>query len=463
LILLAAMVWGFGQPAAAEPPVRYDNHAVVRAQLTSPRDVDTMLSVTQDHWSESVGIGAVDFRVSPEGLERLEASGIRYQVLIEDIQPLIDAERERLSQGRGAAAGGGWFDDYKDYDAVNADLEDLVALRPDLAEILTVGTSLEGRTIYGIRITGPGANKPAVLLNGCQHAREWIAVMVPIYVADRLVRDYDIDPVVRDLVNRVEFLIIPIVNPDGYVYSWGPDRMWRKNRRHNGNGIYGVDLNRNWDFEWGGQGSSGNPNSQTYRGPQPFSEPETQAMRDFYEARPQIVSNIDFHSYSQLVLAPWGYTSDLPPDHDELDELGGAMASLIFDVHGKNYIHGPVYTILYPASGISIDWTYGDQGVFSYTIELRPVGSPGFILPPEEIIPNSEEIFPAMLHLAEWSAEGVIIGDLNGDGSVGIGDLLMLLAEWGPCPDPPAECPADLDGDGNVGINDLLILLANWG
>ena len=98
-------------------------------------------------------------------------------------------------------------------------------------------------------------------------------MMVPMYIADRLVSDYDTDPVIQDLVDRVEFIIVPIVNPDGYVHTWGPDRLWRKNRRDNGHGTFGVDPNRNWDFGWGGAGSSGITNSETYRGTAPFSEP----------------------------------------------------------------------------------------------------------------------------------------------------------------------------------------------
>ena len=441
--------------------VRYDNYKLVRTQLNSQDQLQTMLSISQDHWTESAGIGPVEFSVSPRGMQALDASGIQYEVLIDNLQAMIDAERRRLDKADPLAAGG-WFADFKDYDAANAYLNELAALRVDITEVFEVGTSLEGRAINAIRITGPGQNKPVVLLNGCQHAREWVAVMIPMYIADQLIREYGIDPIITDLVDRVEIVIIPIVNPDGYEYSWDVDRFWRKNRRPNGGGSFGVDLNRNWDFGWGGEGSSGNPNSQIYRGVAPFSEPESAAMRDFYQANPQIVANIDFHSYSQLVLQPWGYSPDLPDDHIALDSLGGEMASIITSVNGESYVNGPVYSILYPASGISIDWTYGDQGVFSYTIELRDQGFYGFVLPPEQIIPNAQEIFPAMLHLLEWSAPDNILGDLDGNGLVGASDLLILLANWGPCGDCD-DCPADLDADCIVGASDLLILLANWG
>jgi murein tripeptide amidase MpaA len=395
--------------AGAQAPARYDDHVVVRAEIASEKDLDSLRSIGARLFGEAEGIGPVDYLLERRSLAALEASGIRHRVLIEDVQGPIAAERERLAAA-GGVAGGPWFLDFKDYAAVNAKLDEFAATRPDLASVFTVGTSLEGRAIRGVRITGPGSGKPAVLINGCQHAREWIAVMVPMYVADQLIGLYDTDPDVAALVNAIEWFIVPIVNPDGYVYTWGPDRLWRKNRRNNGNGTFGVDLNRNWGYEWGhDSGSSSDSGSETYRGPAPFSEPETQAMRDFYQARPQIVSNIDFHSYSQLVLGPWGYTDvEVPADNNLLQPLGDAMAAAILSVHGETYVSGPAGPTLYLASGISIDWAYGDQGVFSYTIELRPTGSPGFILEPQEIIPTAEENFAAVVELGDFSLQGVL-------------------------------------------------------
>ncbi len=400
-IITAAFV---GVPAIAQPvgPVRYDGHAVVQAVLTSQADIDAMSAIGARLWGEAVGVGPVDYVVSHQEREAMTAAGIAFEVVIGDVQPLIDAERQRLAEG--GVAGAGWFLAFTDYDAINARLDELVQQRPDLASIVVVGESLEGRAIRGIRITGPGQDKPAVLINGCQHAREWISPMVTMYAADRLISDYDADAQVQAIVDAVEFLIVPMVNPDGYVYSWGPDRLWRKNRRNNGDGTFGVDLNRNWDFGWGlDSGSSPNTNDETYRGTAPFSEPETQVMRDYVTAHPQIVAHIDFHSYSQLVLWPWGYTSSLAPDVAVLDELGATMAASILSVHGETYVNQQGID-LYAASGVIIDWAYGAQGIFSYTIELRSDGpDPGFLLPPDQIIPTAEENFPAVLDLAQFA------------------------------------------------------------
>jgi hypothetical protein len=395
-----------GGLAAQYPPVRYDGHKVVRVTIAGERDLRAMTALSDDVWSEHVAAGPVEFRVRPESMAKLAASGLPYEVLIDDVQSLIDAERARLA---GPAQAGGWYDEYKDLDAIHEHLRSLAELRPDLARRIGVGDSIERRRIRGIRITNDAANpgqcKPAMVFVATQHAREWVAPMVTMYLAEALVSRYDTDPVVKDLVDRVEFFIVPVANPDGYVYSWTTDRLWRKNRRRNaGTGCRGVDTNRNWGHQWGGEGASSQACSETYRGAAAFSEPEPSALRDFILARPQVRYVHDMHSYGQLALAPWGYTSALPPAHSTYQMLGAAIVQRIQAVHGKTYVHGPTYTTIYPASGVATDWAAGGPGTYAFGFELR--GTPGgFILPPEQILPNSEEILPAALHLAAFIAD----------------------------------------------------------
>jgi len=384
--------------------VDYTGHKLVRVTLRTQQDVQTMLAISSDNWSEGIGPGQVLFRVPPDRMDALRASGLPFEVVHDNIQALIDAEAAAQSAARGRA----WFDAYHTYDEINAYIDTLVALRPDLVTKLNLGTSIEGRTIFGMRITSSvgGSNKPAVLYNGCQHAREWISPATVMYLADRLVRDYDTDPQVQRLGDDVIFYIVPIVNPDGYVYSWTTDRLWRKNRRNNGGGVYGVDLNRNWGAGWGlDSGSSSNPSSEVYRGTAPFSEPETQAVRDFVLTHPEIAAHIDFHSYSQLILYPYDYQAAYPPEPDRTTfvNLSADMANAIFSVHGQVYTDMSGWE-LYLASGTMPDWMYIDQGILAWTIELRPVGSPGFILPPDQIIPTGEENFAAILVLSDYVA-----------------------------------------------------------
>lgn len=393
-----------------EARVRYDDHKVVRTVISSLDQIDKLHDLGARLMSCHEGLGVVDYLVAPDLMDDLQATNIPFEVINDNIQRDIDAEYARLqAQGEVSPRDITWFNDYKNYDAVNAKLTQMVADRPDLVSMYSIGTSLQGRQIYGIKITGPGTNKPAIQLNGCHHAREWITVMVPMWIADKLIYSYDTDPTLHALVDALEWYIIPIVNVDGYVYTWQTDRLWRKNRRLNAGGCYGVDDNRNYSVGFGGGGSSSDPCSETYRGTVAFSEPETLAMKNFTQAHPNIVTSHSYHSYSQLVMSPYGYTNTLPADHSTFMEMNAAMAAAILAVHGVSYNYGPIYSTIYQASGNDVDWYYDVEGIFSFVTELRDTGYYGFELPPAQIIPNCEEIFPAALYQGDWATSPVKI------------------------------------------------------
>ena len=200
-------------------------------------------------------------------------------------------------------------------------------------------------------------------------------------------------------------------------HSHASARLWRKNRRDNGRlqGA-GVDLNRNYDTNWDMDGGASRmPGSETYKGPYAASEPEVQALTAYFLKQARVVGAIDFHSFSQLILRPYGHTRDLPPHEDHLKTVGDTMRDLIRDVHGKQYTS--IASIgLYPTTGTASDWFYESeavrermgQRVYGYTIELRPasaMGAGGFLLSPKEIIPTGEEIFPAVVYFAKYAAE----------------------------------------------------------
>ncbi len=472
LILLFAAS-ALAQPTAPNPAavVRYDHHRLVRVTVRDARELVAALALTDDVWTcGGVGIGAWDARFSPDQYDALRASGIPHAVVIENLQARIDAENARLRSPLPRppsplqAADGPWFADFKNYAAISAYVDTLAALRPDIATRIILGQSLEGRAIFGLRITNDGFNpgrcKPAVVFNSNQHAREWIAPMVNMYAADRLVRDYGTDPVVTDLVNRVEFLFVPVVNPDGYQWSWDVDRYWRKNRRPNAGGSFGVDTNRNWGFQWGvplphSNAGNSNPTSQVYWGTGPFSEPETQVMRDFILARPQFRSHADIHSYGQLLLHPWCWTPTPSPDHALFQSLGLQFRNLILAVHNRAYTYGIWYNTLYPSSGAATDWVYGARGRASFTFELR---GPDFVLPPTEIIPNSQEVYPALLHYADWTADTFPFkADFNDDCEYTVADFSAFQTAF-----VAGDPRADFNGDGQFTVADFSAFQSAW-
>ncbi len=393
--------------AGDDDRVRYDDHTVARIEVDSMRDLRTLLALGGDIWSESIGVGSIDVMLPTDRIPVLDRAGLDHTILIESVQPLLDAERLRLeAAGEGGVAGGGFFDDYRTGDDLLAFYDALAAARPDLVTSRVIGTSIEGRPIRAFTICGGDpASVPAIYVNTGAHAREWIGPATIAFVADALVNGHDADPRITTLVDGLCWHIVPLANPDGYEHTWSVNRLWRKTRRNNGDGTFGVDWNRNFAAGWGGPGSSGATGNDTYRGTAPFSEPETQATRDDVLAQPNVAIFLDVHSYSQLVLWPYGYTSGEPAgEAGEIHRaIGEGMADAILSVHGSSFAPQPAFD-LYLASGTSLDWAWDDAGVFGFTYELRDTGQFGFILPPDQIVPSGEEILESLL----WTGEQVI-------------------------------------------------------
>jgi len=383
---------------------RYENWSIVEVQIDSPKTLELLRNAGARSLACFDHAGKTPMLLDDAAMQLANKLQIQFRIIETDIdQRLENFERQReRARNRGL---GGWYSDYKTWTEVNVHIEELASGAPEIATTFLVGTTHEGRDIRGIRITAPGdsTDRLRVLFNGCQHAREWVAVMVPVYVAEELINGWYSDPETQSLLTSTEVIIVPIVNPDGYAYTYAPngDRFWRKNRRNNPGSCEGVDLNRNWDLDWnGGDSTSTSTCSDIYVGPSVFSEPETQAMRDLINTLPNLVSHIDFHSYSQLVLEPWASTYDPHPRDPVLKALSGAMTEAIASVHGEVYLAGGG-ELLYNADGTFEDWSTS-TGALGYTIELRPNGSPGFDLPPEEIVPTCEENFAAIMEMLRF-------------------------------------------------------------
>jgi hypothetical protein len=263
----------------------------------------------------------------------------------------------------------------------------------------SLGTSYEGRQLWAVKISdNPEVDEaePEVLFTASQHAREHLTVEMALYLLNELSSKYASDTRIKNVVDSREIWIVFNLNPDGAEYdvATGSYRSWRKNRQPNaGSSAVGTDLNRNWSYRWGCcGGSSGSFSSETYRGASAFSAPETQRVRDFTNSRviggvQQIKAGIDFHTYSELVLWPYGYTTAdtaaglTADDRSALATLGQSMAA-------SNGFTPEQASDLYIADGTIDDWMWGTYKIFHYTFELYPrTSSPGFY-PPDEVIPT---------------------------------------------------------------------------
>ncbi|KAI9217670.1 hypothetical protein BC828DRAFT_351264 [Blastocladiella britannica] len=225
----------------------------------------------------------------------------------------------------------------------------------------SIGQSVEGRDIAAVRIGAPSASpKPQVYVQATLHAREWGAASTAHYIAHALLTNYTLDNDTRRFLDTYDVHIVPVANPDGYTWTWeeNGDRLWRKNRRQNADGSIGVDLNRNWDFSWDDlSGSSDVAQDETYRGPSPGSEPETRALAKYFSSLTNVVASIDMHTFSQLILLPWGNTRTPTPGNDDYVAVGQLMHSAIAAVNGSDYLSVPSMD-LYPTSGTASDWFY---------------------------------------------------------------------------------------------------------
>lgn len=279
---------------------------------------------------------------------------------------------------------------FHNYDELEELLLELESNHPEIIKVNRIGPSVEGRDLFHVVLTedpnGDLESKPAVIMMGGHHAREHLSVELPLGIIKYIVEGYQNrdSEILRLLSNRI-LHVIPIVNPDGAEYDISNDfyKHWRKNRKENREGSFGVDLNRNYDHEWGTVGTSHSHQSDVYCGSEPFSEPESQAVKELVESYDNISILLSIHTYSELILYPWGHTYD--PISDSRDrETHEVMAETMAEWNGYKPQQS---SDLYKTSGDTSDWAYGKMGIFSFTFELDPAsGREGGFYPGQSYI-----------------------------------------------------------------------------
>jgi murein tripeptide amidase MpaA len=343
--------------------------------------------------------GSIYLVASPDDLIALNAKNISYD---------IEAYTAHPQKNDSLTIQSGVNGDFHSYFELERDLMELADAYPHLAQVVDLGDSLEQRNIYALRISdnvGMSENEASVIFLGCHHAREWISVEVSYLLGKYLVENYNTDAEVRRLVDNCDIWIVPLVNPDGLEYTIHFFRYWRKNMRDNRDGTYGVDLNRNYGFNWGWDdlGSSPDSASDVYRGPSPFSEPETQAVRDLF-AQVNFQALVSYHSYSQVILYPWGYTEEASDQEALLSQIGKEMSRLMQPVNERYYPVERAGDGFYLTNGDTTDWSFGVYGIPSYTIELPPQSrlTGEFFNAESDIQPIFNENLQAALYLIDW-------------------------------------------------------------
>jgi hypothetical protein len=325
-------------------------------------------------------------------IQELTKNGFTYEILIEDVSEFYKKRSQNKTSKRNSSCINtaehsiqvpenfnlgtmGGFYTYEEFlneiDHMFQQYPNLISAKAPISNFLTH----ENRPIYWLKISdnpNDDENEPEILYSSIHHAREPMSLTSTVFYMWYLLENYENNSEIKYLVNETEMFFIPLLNPDGYVQNQTSNPfgggMFRKNKRDNGDGTFGVDLNRNYNHEWGTTGVSFNTNSDTYPGTGPFSEPETQAMKWFCENR-NFKFAFNAHSYSNLILFPIGSSVEaFAEDHEYFQNIGNEM------VRYNNFI-AQKSSALYPASGDSDDYMYLEEldlkpKIFAFTPEI---------------------------------------------------------------------------------------------
>ncbi|CAE6440354.1 unnamed protein product [Rhizoctonia solani] len=393
-ILCAATVYAISTfVVASQTPCQYEGTKIIRIPTGSQEQTDRLINLINrlgvPTWTDvHTPYSHMDVQVSKDRL------GTFYNALRE-FSPDLDSQLTVIHEDL-------------------AFLNDLASAFPNNAKVVASGNSYEGRVITGINIFGSAGSgtKPAVIFHGTVHAREWISTMVTEHIAYILLSNYTTSSTIKSYVDKYDFYIFPVVNPDGFVYTQSEpnNRLWRKNRQPPPlNSIcYGRDINRNWVWQWGTGGSSTDPCDNGYHGVSAGDSPEFKGLSAFLDARANSDAGaalyMDFHAKGLLFMSPYGYSdTEIAPDRAEHSRMEQGFPMAFKAPYNNTLTTGPIYQTIYQASGNSVDYAYAHSKIkYSFAIELRGgPSSSGFLLPPDEIKPSGIEVYEGVKYLLE--------------------------------------------------------------
>ncbi|KAJ1329880.1 carboxypeptidase A4 [Microdochium nivale] len=415
LLLSACTLLGLASAATLQPrKISYDGFQVVRLPvgMDASKVTDIVNKLGLSTWKGAPKAGHyTDIVVAPEKIAAFTkaTAGMERSVLHENLGQSIAAESEFPAFSI-AAVNSTWFNSYHPYADHLGFLRGLQQQYPSQSEIVTSGNSLQGNAITGIHLFGSaGKNvKPAIVIHGTVHAREWIGTMVVEYFAYNLLSNYASNSEIKAFVDKYDFYFFPVVNPDGFIYTQTTDRLWRKNRQTtSGSSCLGHDINRNWNFKWSvAGGASTDPCADDFKGLSAGDTPEFKALSSWMagiKSKQGLKLFIDYHAYSQLFMTPYGYScTAVATKNTELQSLAKGAVAAIKAQSGFVYDYGPICSTIYQATGSSVDYVNDVIGSeYTFTSELRDTGRYGFVLPAAQIVPSGQEAYAGFRYLLQ--------------------------------------------------------------
>ncbi|XP_040336370.1 mast cell carboxypeptidase A [Prionailurus viverrinus] len=394
-------------------PVRFDREKVLRVKLQDEKQANIIKDLAQtnqlDFWYPDAAhhVAAnmtIDFRVSEKESQSIQSSldqnKMHYEILIHDLQEEIEKQFDVKEDIPGRHS----YAKYNNWDKIVAWTEKMVHKHPEMVSRIKIGTTVEDNPLYVLKIGKRDERRKAIFMDCGIHAREWISPAFCQWFVYQAAKTYGKNKIMTKLLDRMNFYVLPVFNVDGYIWSWTQNRMWRKNRSKNQNSnCIGTDLNRNFNASWNSFPNTKDPCAETYRGPEPESEKETKAVTDFIRSHlKSIKAYITFHSYSQMLLFPYGYTSKLPPNYKDLAKVAKIGTDVLSTRYETRYIYGPIASTIYPTSGSSLDWAYNLGIKHTFAFELRDKGKFCFLLPESQIKPTCKETLLAVKFIAKY-------------------------------------------------------------
>ena len=379
-----------------------------RVHYNSTKDLFLLTNqgVAIDHGIHKKGV-YIESDFSDNEISIAKQLGLQVEIIVEDVDEFYSNQNEVKSTEKNSSCFSkfdypvpnnykqGSMGGFLTYSEMLAELDLMAQLYPNListkAPISTFLTE-ENRPIYWVKISdnpNQAEAEPEMLYTAIHHAREPASLQQTIYYMWFLLENYSSDNEVKAIVDNTQLLFVPCMNPDGYIRNetTNPNGggLWRKNRKNNNNGTFGVDLNRNYSYQWGGDGSSSNTSSEIYRGTSAFSEKETLAIKWLCEQHDFKIA-LNSHAYGNLLLYPFGYAlNQVSPDDVLFKSISGLM------VEQNNYVN-QISSDLYAAAGDSDDWMYAETSTHNEILAMTPEVGRSFWPSQSEILPICKEM-----------------------------------------------------------------------